>query len=196
MLTEQDAASIMLEEEIRKLERKVEEQKHTLSYIKELSKRRDSIGKIPVSKYSSQYDRRFRIGMYDMDKLKSLPDFSTRWIHSVYVTEQSRVEQTADGCFSKDCLSLTQHFLTAFLVHDAYRHSVRTKFVCMLDAVIPKSDGSISLILSDPFDTIQVSTKQNAAFQNDIYAYIGYMVITVLEFSEDSGPVCLSITEY
>lgn len=196
MMTEQNTTSIMLDEEIRKLERKVEEQKHTLSYINELSERRDSIEKIPVSKYSSQYDRRFRIGMYDMDKLKSLPDFSTRWIHSIYVTEQGRVEQTADGCFSKECLSQTQHFLTAFPVHDAYQHSVRTKFVCMLDAVIPKSDGSISLILSDPFDTIQVSTKPNTAFQNDIYAYIGYMVITVLEFSENSVPVCLSITEY
>ena len=158
-------AVINLENEIKALEKEIielEEKKEELSFLRE---EREKTGKLSVVwlrglEENINTSHIFRIGPFDRELLRKLPDYDSKWKNSIYDIHPSFCHSIITGTFRKEELHryIDGEIRNPFAIWEKdkkYGQCAYYNFtnICVLEAVMPSQSGMI-LVLTDPYDSV------------------------------------------
>lgn len=147
----------------------------------ELAQTRDQVGKIPIPpirklKRKPSELMIHRIGFYDKEKLRKLPDFEQIWKHSYYYKHQVECENLIDGCLQPDYLQEQLRINEKNPFCEGEYRFLHMNMVCLLETVIPTQNGC-QMIFRDPYDSFLTEEITDESIIQEAKTAIGYVCL-------------------
>lgn len=185
------------DKDITSLQKEITELEEEYKYKTALFSRRNEIANLPYNSKYSYGHKKERIGSYDLDILKKLPDFQEKWEKTIYVTHQSICEAHSTDSLNPEYWHY--YFQTSFPVKglrdfDGVPHTI-AYIICILEGIFPTEEGDV-LIISDPFATVKTIPVTNENHQKLARKNIGNLLYMTIYLRKGESVVkCVDLKE-
>ena len=186
-----DKRIIALEKEILDLEKEKEE----LEFI---SRTREHTGNVSVSwqrgrEKNEDTEYIFRVGPFDRELLKELPDYESKWKGTVYDLHPDFCHEIITGSFRGEDLYhyIDNEIRNPFVIWEEDEVFGRCAYytftdICIVNAVFPSPKGNI-FVLSEPYGTVVTEPLQNIKLPYSIEDISGKTIIVCLKMCREKS---------
>lgn len=177
----------LIEQELQHLNDEIQQLREERDFLKELIESRDNVGKISEPMFRDApkqkiWYRQYRVGHYDKEYLRNLPDFHEKWKNSYYYRHQEECEANITGSFNPITLNSRIKRASVNPFRDRKRPSCSITVVCELTCV---QNNNKTLLLTDAYDE-KVTKPVTEEIYNIAVACVGQMVKATLQFELDN----------
>lgn len=181
-----------LQQEIFELEKEKDE-------LEALTRMRDNTGNVIVdfhrdSDFNETDENRsyiFRIGPFDRELLKELPDYETRWSGTIYDLHPDFCHSVISGSFRGEDLyyyidNSIRNFFILWEPDEEYGRCTYYRFIniCVVEAVMPSPKGYM-LVLRDPYGTITTEPVKDIPTTESFESLSGKTVAVMLKMCRE-----------
>lgn len=174
--------------EINQLQNDIKELEQERDYLMALSAKRNKVAQLKecyARKYESMGSYQFRIGNYDLEKIKKLPDYESRWKNSYYERHQVECENINDGILEKEdmeeSLQIAEH--SPFRTTEPEKYFIPLTTVCVLEGIVHTPSGPM-LTLSDCYGSVTTEPVDEALLPEDYENKTGHMFTISIKYNK------------